>query len=231
MANTERSLRSAPMIGAAAALAALIGAPLAKNWADRGVAAPTAPVEYQRVADAVDAFWRREYDAQFPDARSAYSPPRTVFKDLSAGHDFIEGQIVGYYDERWRRVTVDTDKDLAFVALVVAHEFGHHVQFLSGWNALWSRERIFADWRKADQLDVRYELQAECLAGVWAHDAVRDGAHLTRRSLDRLRRADLASEDSETHGTAEQRHRWFENGFSTGDAAACDTFAPDWRRL
>lgn len=231
-APTGRTSRL-PALGLIAAAAALIGAPMAKYGLQQGglvLGAHTGP-HYRALAEDVDAFWRDRYDAQFPEARAGYFSPSVVFKDLDVDPDGWGDDIAGFYEDRFNKVTVDTDADLSYVALVVAHEFGHHVQLLSGWNAHWARERMFADWREADRLDVRYELQAECLAGVWAHFAVQSGVHLTRAELNQHRRDDLAAMDSETHGSAEQRYRWFESGFASGQAEECDTFAPSWARL
>lgn len=228
--DAGRRLRSSPALGLIAAGAALLGAPIAKHLSDVGFAA-SAPPRYQAIADDVDAFWRDQYAGQFPSAHSAYTTPRIVFTDLTVQPDGWSDDIAGYYEDDFQKITVDTDSDLSYVALVVAHEFGHHVQLRSGWNLHWARERMFADRREADQLDVRYELQAECLAGVWAHYAVPTGAHLTAAQLRRHRQDDLAAMDSDTHGAAEQRYRWFENGYATGDAENCDTFAPSWARL
>jgi hypothetical protein len=124
-------------------------------------------------------------------------------------------------------------------AYVLAHEIGHHVQNLTGTNGEVARlER--GDPDRANELSVRLELQADCYAGVWAatvfaEDDLEPGdldeAFTASEAVgdDRLqegagRRVDP---DSFTHGTSEQRRTWFENGYESGDPAACDTFSPD----
>jgi len=111
-------------------------------------------------------------------------------------------------------------------AYVIAHEIGHHVQTLLGIS-----QRV--------HLSVRQELQADCFAGVWAHHADR-ARHLieagdVEEALgaaaaigdDRLQRQSrgYVSPDSFTHGSSEQRVRWFRRGLETGSIGACDTFA------
>jgi hypothetical protein len=124
-------------------------------------------------------------------------------------------------------------------AYVIAHEVGHHVQ-----NLLGIAERVQAAQGRAGQrgaaaLSVRMELQADCLAGIWAAHANR-----TKRILepgdaeeglnaaaaigdDRIQMASrgYVSPESFTHGSSEQRVRWFRRGLETGDLKACDTFA------
>lgn len=121
-------------------------------------------------------------------------------------------------------------------AYVVAHEVGHHVQELTGvldWAAQ-EKQRVGQQSTGANQVQVRLELMADCLAGVWAHhaqqilepgdldeainaaEAVGDDT-LQRRSQGRV------VPDAFTHGTAAQRKRWFEVGFGDGDPDACET--------
>jgi len=124
-------------------------------------------------------------------------------------------------------------------AYVIAHEVGHHVQNLLGVMNDVNRERQ-EDPENANELSVRLELQADCLAGVWAHAAYRkqlleegdieEGlAAAAAVGDDRLqeqagRRIDR---ESWTHGSAEQRTTWFKKGFDGGDPSACDTFEGD----
>ena len=123
-------------------------------------------------------------------------------------------------------------------AYVIAHEVGHHVQ-----NLLGTMERVNAAQRQrseaeANQLSVRLELQADFLAGVWAHYAQRKGLleqgdieeALSAASAvgdDRLQREaqGYVVPDSFTHGSSEQRIRWFRHGLETGDMRQGDTFA------
>lgn len=121
-------------------------------------------------------------------------------------------------------------------AYVIAHEFGHHVQNLLGILPEVNR-RQQEDPSQANELSVKLELQADCLAGVWAHSAYEKG-ELEQGDLeegltaaasvgdDRIQQAATGRVDPEsfTHGTSEQRTRWFMAGFQGGDAAACNTF-------
>ena len=128
-------------------------------------------------------------------------------------------------------------------AYVLAHEYGHHVQDLLG-----TTEQVRAGVTGPDSGSVRLELQADCYAGTWANHATtvpdESGAPLiaeitaddVERALDTAGRIGddfiqttlgdgTADPGSYTHGTSEQRRRWFSTGYETGDPAQCDTFA------
>ena len=123
-------------------------------------------------------------------------------------------------------------------AYVIAHEVGHHVQTLLGITARVDASRRNADRATSNALSVRLELQADCLAGVWAHQA--DGARhilepgdieqgLNAASAvgdDRLqqRARGYVVPESFTHGSSAQRVRWFKRGFDSGKLQQCDTF-------
>jgi predicted metalloprotease len=126
-------------------------------------------------------------------------------------------------------------------AYVVAHEVGHHVQTLLGISEKVHSLRRRVSEKEANQLSVRLELQADCLAGIWAHKA-----HQMRNILepgdieealnaasmigdDRLQKQarGYVVPDSFTHGSSVQRVRWFKRGFETGDIGRCNTFKAD----
>jgi predicted metalloprotease len=119
-------------------------------------------------------------------------------------------------------------------AYVLAHEVGHHVQNLIG------SSRLQVRGESSNQTSVRVELQADCFAGVWGRSA-RSTLEITDADLDEALTAAHAigddalghtDERSFTHGSSEQRRRWFRRGFETGDPRQCDTFAvPDYREL
>ena len=112
-------------------------------------------------------------------------------------------------------------------AYVIAHEVGHHIQNLIG------STRLKVQGETANQNSVRVELQADCLAGVWGHTA-RASLQITNEDLSEALTAAHAIGDDTlghsdarkfTHGSSEQRMRWFRRGFDSGDARQCDTFA------
>jgi predicted metalloprotease len=124
-------------------------------------------------------------------------------------------------------------------AYVIAHEVGHHVQNLLGTldRVHGQRERVSKS--AANDLSVRLELQADFLAGVWAHHAQRTKKILEQGDLEEALRAAQAIgddrlqmqsrgyvvPDSFTHGSSEQRARWFRRGYESGDIAQGDTFS------
>ena len=125
-------------------------------------------------------------------------------------------------------------------AYVIAHEIGHHVQNLLGISGEVHRMKQRVGQAEANALSVRLELQADCLAGVWANRAQR-GRNIIREAGDveeALNAASAIGDDtlqrqsrgtvvpeSFTHGTSAQRQRWFRVGLNTGDPDACDTFS------
>lgn len=123
-------------------------------------------------------------------------------------------------------------------AYVIAHEVAHHVQNLLGVMEQVHAERLRSSSSEANALSVRVELQADCYAGVWARALGDSGGVLERGDIrealetaarigdDALQMASqgVVIPDSFTHGTSEQRQRWFHAGFESGDPAACDTF-------
>jgi predicted metalloprotease len=122
-------------------------------------------------------------------------------------------------------------------AYVIAHEIGHHVQDLTGIEAQ-VRQLQQQDPSRQNELSVKLELQADCLAGVWAQSVYKAGdldpgdieEGLTAASAvgdDRIQASAGVQVNPETwtHGSAAQRSQWFNAGFKGGDPAACDTFA------
>jgi predicted metalloprotease len=123
-------------------------------------------------------------------------------------------------------------------AYVIAHEVGHHVQNLLGIAEEVRRAQARAGERQGNQLQVRMELQADCFAGIWAAQANRAKRILEPGDIEEGLRAAAAvgddriqmasrgyvSPDSFTHGSSEQRMRWFRRGLETGDLKACDAF-------
>lgn len=143
---------------------------------------------------------------------------------------------LSFFDELDRKFGAPGDFAQAYV---IAHEFGHHVQNLLGTNARVDRRT------GAHSGSVALELQADCFAGIWGHDASRGGRFETggvelepgdaeeglraASSIgdDRLQKMSTGRVQPErfTHGTSAQRMEWFQRGLQSGDPARCDTFA------
>ena len=125
-------------------------------------------------------------------------------------------------------------------AYVIAHEVGHHVQDELGiLPRVTQMQQAASDKTQANALQVRIELQADCFAGVWANRAQAkhnfldpgdvDQALQTASAIgdDRLQKQaqGYVVPDSFTHGTSDQRKRWFQNGFNGGQVSGCDTLS------
>ncbi|WP_179998548.1 neutral zinc metallopeptidase [Acinetobacter sp. YH12239] len=123
-------------------------------------------------------------------------------------------------------------------AYVIAHEVGHHIQNLLGISTQVQQARQRATEAQGNQLSVRLELQADCLAGVWAKDThqrtqfleqgdveeAMDAAHKIGDDYLQKKARGHVVPDSFTHGTSQQRMYWFDRGMKTGDVNQCDTF-------
>jgi uncharacterized protein len=124
-------------------------------------------------------------------------------------------------------------------AYVIAHEIGHHVQNLLGISDEVHAAQQRASESQARALSVRLELQADCLAGVWAHHAdrsrhlletgdIEEGLNAASQIGDdrmQMRSRGYVSPESFTHGSSQQRVRWFKRGLESGGTASCDTFS------
>lgn len=188
----------------------------------------------------------------FQQAGKSYQEPKLVlfsggvrsacgFADAAVGPFYCPGdrQVyldLGFFRELETRFAAAGDFAQAYV---IAHEVGHHVQTLLGVSARISAARQRGERLEGDNgLLVRQELQADCLAGVWAHHAQRrlqwlepgdleealnaanaiGDDHLQRQARGQVR------PDAFTHGTSAQRVRWFRSGFDSGLPGRCDTF-------
>jgi predicted metalloprotease len=193
------------------------------------------------VVNSVQRYWSDNF--------RGYEPARTIFFEggVSTGCGSASSAVGPFYCPADRQVYIDlgffdelnsqfgASGDLA-QAYVIAHEYGHHVQNLTG--AL----------RRADSQDtgpqsgaVRVELQADCYAGVWVGNALRTGliAEITRRDIEEALGAASAIGDDRiqertqgrvtpenwTHGSSEQRRAWFVRGIEGKSPNSCDTFS------
>ncbi len=145
---------------------------------------------------------------------------------------------LGFYQDLKQRFGAPGDFAQAYV---IAHEVAHHVQNLMGISDTVQDLRQRASETEANALSVRLELQADCLAGLWANHADRQSQVLEPGDLeealnaasaigdDRLQRqaGGAVVPDSFTHGSSAQRVRWFKRGFESGALEACDTFGAE----
>lgn len=142
---------------------------------------------------------------------------------------------LGFFQELKNRFQAPGDFAQAYV---IAHEIGHHVQNLLGISAKVQSLRDRVSAAEANDLSVRLELQADCLAGVWAYHAhqsrqileagdVEEGLNAANAIGDdrlQMQAKGYVAPDSFTHGSSAQRVRWFKRGIAGGDLRQCDTF-------
>lgn len=193
----------------------------------------------------------------FAQAGKTYKPPTVVvFSGATrSGCGFAQAAMGPFYCPNDQKVYLDTsffqDLERRFQACdvgskscqfsqayVIAHEIGHHVQNQLGLLPQVQEAQRGMDKVDANGLQVRVELQADCLAGVWAHHAQEkwqfiepgdvESALQTASAIgdDRLQRRSqgYVVPDAFTHGSSAQRTRWFMTGLKSGDVASCDTF-------
>ena len=145
---------------------------------------------------------------------------------------------LAFYDQMRTKFRAPGDFAQAYV---IAHEVGHHVQNLLGVSGKVHQMKQRVNQAQANALSVRLELQADCLAGVWANrtqkahnflergdveEALNAASAIGDDTLQRQSRGTVVPE-SFTHGTAAQRQRWFRIGLDYGDPDRCDTFSVD----
>ena len=200
------------------------------------------------VLASTEDVWRRRLAAGGRDYRL---PTLVLFSDaVESACGFSEAAVGPFYCPLDEKVYIDlsffSDLERRFgapgdfaQAYVVAHEVGHHVQNLLGVSAKVRDRQRQGSREEANALSVRLELQADCLAGIWGHDAGRDSNLLEPGDVEEGLRAAAAIGDDRlqrraqgytvpetwTHGSAEMRVRWLRRGLDSGDLEGCDTFA------
>jgi predicted metalloprotease len=197
------------------------------------------------VVNSVQEFWNGVFarsDRQYP-----YTDTVFFTNQWQSGCGLASSQVGPFYCPRDQQIYID----LGFFdelqsrfgaggapfaqAYVIAHEYGHHVQ-----NQLGVLESIGSDRQGPESRAVRAELQADCFAGAWAANAVGTGLieELTQADInagldaasaigdDRIQETTQGQVNPETwtHGSSEQRRRWFSRGYEEGRPAVCDTF-------
>lgn len=227
-----------------------LGSPQPASVPTALTAADRAEGEFVSVVLAdTEEIWTRVFADQLD---AAYRPPVLVlFKDATRSACGGASEATGpFYCPADRKVYLDTsffttlhqrlgaEGDFA-AAYVVAHEVGHHIQNELGILAEANQIRRQVSQTESNEISVRIELQADCLSGIWAREAVEalgvveDGdleeAVNAARQIgdDTLQRnaGQRPMPHTFTHGTAEQRSRWFQVGLQSGQLASCDTFA------
>ena len=213
--------------------------------------APPADDQAARFVSTVLALTEDVWREQFRAAGSQYHEPRLVLFRGAVATACGQGQSAmgPFYCPGDQKVYIDLDfydtlreklgapGDFA-QAYVIAHEVGHHVQNLQGTSRKMDEARRRMSEAEYNALSVRLELQADCYAGLWAHhaeqakqileqgdveEALNAATQIGDDTLQRKSRGTVVPE-SFTHGTGEQRVRWFKRGLETGDVRACDTF-------
>ena len=218
---------------------------------------PAAPAELSAAekergdfVSVVLAFTEEVWKDQFQKMRrEAYQEPTLVlFRDgVKSGCGFASAQVGPFYCPADSKVYIDlnffTELERRFKApgdfaqaYVVAHEVGHHVQHLLGISDKVHQQQQNLSKAEGNELSVRLELQADFLAGVFAHHGQKKFAFLEEGDIDEALDAAHAIgddtlqkqsqgrvvPDSFTHGTSEQRIRWFKRGFQSGDVSKMD---------
>ena len=213
--------------------------------------------ETGRFVSAILGSTEAEWKEVFDQAGKSYQPPTLVMFSgaTQSGCGFARAAMGPFYCPIDQKVYLDTsffqDLERRFrgcdvgsktcqfsQAYVIAHEIGHHVQNLLGIVPKVQQAKEGVEQAEANALQVRVELQADCLAGVWANRAQAkwqfiepgdvEAALQTASAIgdDRLQRQSqgYVVPDAFTHGTSAQRARWFTAGLKSGQVASCDTF-------
>jgi len=194
------------------------------------------------------------WNEQFAALGGHYKEPKLVLfrQSVESGCGYASAQVgpfycpvdqkvyldLGFFDELKRRHNAPGDFAQAYV---IAHEIGHHVQNLVGTlkKSHQAKQMAHGNEKKANAIQVKVELQADCYAGVWAHHLNAKGNIIEEGDISEALNAASAIGDDTlqkkaqgyvvpdafTHGSSAQRMQWFEKGFRSGDIRACNTGA------
>lgn len=209
---------------------------------------PAANDEMGKFASKVLSTTERTWTRVFKENGRQYQEPRMVLFSgyVQSACGAAQSAMGPFYCPRDKKIYIDlsffrdmstrlgASGDFAH-AYVIAHEVGHHVQTLLGIAEKVTAARLRSSKTDANRLSVRMELQADCLAGVWARDNknileqgdIEEGINAaTAIGDDRLQKRSqgYVVPESFTHGTSAQRVEWFRRGVQTGDIRQCDTF-------
>ncbi|MEE9329086.1 MAG: neutral zinc metallopeptidase [Parvularculaceae bacterium] len=214
---------------------------------DRGDICEDEP-EVCYVLASTEEIWQKEFakrGATYPE------PKLNIFSGGvgTKGCGYANSAVGPFYCPGDRQIYLDTAffaelqnklgaKGDAAVAYVIAHEVGHQIQTVSGTAAQIESAKRGRSKPDKNALQVRMELQADCYAGVWGHYTQREGIMQPGDLEEALGAANAIGDDtlqrnagrrpmpdSFTHGTSEQRMRWFANGFQSGNMDSCDTLS------
>ncbi len=219
-----------------------------------GTSREARPAEENRLAEFVSVVLADTEDTWsdlFRQAGGQYREPTLVLftEAVDSACGFAESAVGPFYCPRDEKVYIDLEfyrelrdrfrapGDFA-QAYVIAHEIGHHVQNLLGISEQVQNARARVSQAEGNRLSVRLELQADCLAGVWANHADRARNIIEEGDVeealgaasaigdDRLQKQTrgFVVPDAFTHGSSEQRVRWFRRGLDSGDIERCNTF-------
>lgn len=235
------------VLGGSGSIPGLGGLSGGGNAAPGGTLDPQSDTDQQLayIVDSIQTFWGSTFSASgkdYPETKlvlfegatdSACGPASAATGPFYCPADQKVYLDLGFFDELRSRFGA-SGGDFA-MAYVVAHEFGHHVQTVLGISEQ-VQGMAGQDESRRNDLSVRQELQADCLAGVWANSASSDlqagdiDEALSAAAAvgdDRIQQSTTGRIDPEnwTHGSAEQRAAWFTTGYRSGNPDDCDTFA------
>jgi len=221
---------------------------------DRQIRSPAANDDMRKFVAVVLGETEDVWGAAFRRSGSTYQEPKLVlFSGAVESACGMAGSATGpfycpgdqkvyldlsFFEEMRSRFGVSGDFAQAYV---IAHEVGHHVQNLAGILGKVSQLQSRSSTTVKNRLSVMMELQADCLSGVWAHQANKNRKILEARDIeeglnaasaigdDRIQKMSrgYVVPDAFTHGSAEQRVRWFKAGLEGGTIESCDTFSAD----